>query len=278
MVPKTNRKSIALIDVYIYTEDATKECRISGTNYLCIGLWSALVTEERITSFSDYEAYIRNSCKRCHLFRGVSDASYRLIPKIGRRAYVSKFSGAPDEVLDSLQDLEEKTITRFVSMSVPYTDLRNMSSWDQWSIGQHHGLPTRFLDWTENPLIAAYFAVEDTSGNDAAIYIINREQFSSSSDFDDPLSGTDDILLHLPSYINPRIIAQKGVFTVHKDPTKPLDETTVSGVLCNTIKLLLVQSCHDEFIECLDWYGINKSFIYPGLDGLAGYLDFQARK
>ena len=112
----------------------------------------------RIKSFGEYIEYIEKNYGRQHIFRGQNSLAYKLIPKIGRDTYVNRCPS-----LDDLQDLEEQTMRNFISMSVPYTDLRGMSSWDQWTIGQHHGLPTRFLDWTENPLIAAYFATENAN-------------------------------------------------------------------------------------------------------------------
>lgn len=232
-----------------------------------------------ISSFSEYISYVEKNYGKHHLFRGLKKKTYPLIPKIGRDSYVQRCSTDPVQRLFDLQDLEERTMGEFVKMSVPHMDLRKMDSWDQWTIGQHHGLPTRFLDWTENPLIAAYFATEDAD-DDVAVCVTDRTQFNvGTDDISDVFSlpDGDDVLLHVPSYINARIIAQKGVFTVHKDPTLPLDQTKINDVLCNVDQLIIPKAALREFVKDLDWFGINRSFIYPGLDGLAYYLDFKAK-
>jgi len=231
----------------------------------------------RINSFVDYMTFISTNCTEQDLFRGIHNESYKLIPKIGREVYSGRFSGSEEDIIGSLQDLEEQTMHRFVHMSVPYLDLRNMSSWDQWTIGQHHGVPTRFLDWTQNPLIAAYFAVEGGKAADAAVYIINRDFFSDSSDVDDLFSATDEIVLHIPSYINPRITAQKGVFTVHRNPLKPID-ITLSEMGLPITKMTISHDCFAEIRNKLDWCGINRAFVYPGLDGVASYVDLKAQQ
>lgn len=136
------------------------------------------------------------------------------------------------------------------------------------------------MDWTENPLIVAYFETENSGENNVAVYVVDKTQFNSNTDEDldvFSLSEEDDIVLYTPSYIHPRIIAQKGIFTVHKNPTIPLDKTKINDEFFFVDKLIIPNNIIRDFVNELDWFGINRSFIYPDFDRLAYHLDYKAK-
>lgn len=141
-------------------------------------------------------------------YRGVSDSiNHMLLPSIGRY---------PNYDLQKEVDLFE----HFRLKSNLF--LKTTNDFELLALAQHHGLPTRLLDWTTNPLIAAYFAVRENSKTDGRIYVIKPNIDS----FVDPLIEESPFLVNQIKFLFPpvstrRIELQKGLFSVHPIPVKP---------------------------------------------------------
>lgn len=166
-------------------------------------------------------------------FRGQADASWALEPKLLRTA-----SPPPESHL----------ISRF-KQSAAYLVAKSPNSEFDWLfLMQHHGVPTRLLDWTENALTAAYFACETHVDRAASIFALLpcelNKRANYAPDFTNEIPSFEDEHLtnYLPSHLasekktrlnpiaaiavrnSPRMHAQQGVFTISHRENIKLDE------------------------------------------------------
>ncbi|MGZ8176181.1 FRG domain-containing protein [Methylobacter sp.] len=181
-----------------------------------------------------------------------------------------KFSYEPTAGVfrSSLAQSSEIAIFNEFQRHVPaYSSIDISNLWQIMALAQHHGLPTRLLDWTSNPLTATYFACEGESGNDSAVWVI----WGIDDQPPLPSNPTDiDQIFHLaPLVISPRIQAQSGEFTAHPSGAPISTFLTTND---HILKIRIPMSQRFRMLLQLDLMGINRRALFPDLDGLAQYL------
>jgi hypothetical protein len=133
-------------------------------------------TPFEIESFEEYLQTVRNELPAVRkYFRGQTmlvAAGYELKPSIGRYDHLLSKS------LRDRDELEREVLEVFSNHLVTHVQHLPRTEWEALAIAQHHGLPTRFMDWTTNPLVALYFAVRETRTDDddkpmdSAVYVL----------------------------------------------------------------------------------------------------------
>jgi hypothetical protein len=233
-----------------------------------------------ITNFVSYINYVNTICKgEVALFRG-QNVDKALIPKIGRIKFRSK---------KSLPDSEKAIFNEFKRLSVPHlSKYFPKNDWEWLSIAQHFGLPTRLLDWTTNPLAALYFALENAKSGPAVVWhFIASEDLVLSPDelteIKSPLSISGTRVFQ-PAIVTDRLSAQQGWFTIHRLHTNKSKKSSfiplsLQSKYKNKLKKFVIQpSLFSELRDNLNQFGINKSTLFPDIEGLARHLQWLNEK
>ena len=222
-----------------------------------------------IASFSGYISFIEKYCKGDNiLFRGQREDK-PLIPKIGRIPLKSDFLKA-----------EKNMFNEFKRQSIPSLDIVPESRWDWLALAQHHGMATRLLDWTLNPLAALWFAVRKPPKNDNSgvvwLFKSTPSNFAVPSRNKNPFTVSKTKVFQ-PKHVTQRIVAQLGWFTVHKYMVSqrrfiPLEKNKAQK--SSLIKIGIPANLFSEMRFQLDRFGINTSSLFPDLDGLCSHVEW----
>ena len=224
-----------------------------------------------------------------YAFRGVPRAAHSLSSCLVRLA-----AGGGD--VRRVETAMLRNFRKYARAEATHAD----SVWDWLALGQHHGLPTRLLDWTYSPLVALHFATDDPAqfDTDGVVWCVNfveankrlparlrrlldeeaSDTFTvemladvgSLQDFDS-LSKDPFVIFLEPPTVDQRILNQHALFSVMSSP-----EADLGGWLRRhpdlTRRVEIPAALKWEIRDKLDQANVNERVLFPGLDGLSRWL------
>ncbi len=244
-----------------------------------------LITEQRYRN--DLNRY-----RSLHIYRGMPNAEFKIVTSLRR---ICK------EKRDFLEPVILANFTKYAAMEDPTIET---SVWRQMILGQHHGLPTRLLDWSFSPLAGLHFAVseknlDEMDKHDCVVWRIDvdelhamlpekyqqimqkekttvfslkmlQEACAGPEEYDRDMQGQAMLIVEPPS-IEQRIINQYSFFSIipleMEDVVEFLNERTN-----NTVKYIIKKELRWQVRDLLDQLNISERIVYPGLDGLSQWL------
>ena len=228
-----------------------------------------------------------------NIYRGMSNADYKMMTSLQR---VCK---------DKSRTLETVVLSNFTKYAVLEDASIESSIWRQMILGQHHGLPTRLLDWSFSSLLSLNFALTEPDldcmdKHDCVVWrmdidelhsllpekyqkIMEREKTTAFSlrMLQDACSGPDEydadmqgkaMLIVEPPSIEQRIVNQFSFFSIIPAGIDDI-ESFLEKYTENTVRFIIKKDLRWQARDLLDQLNISERIVYPGLDGLSKWLE-----
>lgn len=226
------------------------------------------------------------------VYRGMTNADFRMVTSLRRNCR------------ELQRNLEPAILKNFAKYAVIEDPSVAHSVWRQMILGQHHGLPTRLLDWTQSALVALHFAVSEEDlahmeDHDCMVWRVDiaelhallperyqqvmrdyqAEVFSvdmlgsaaqSLALYDRDMGDRSMVVLEPPS-LSARIVNQYSFFSVI-----PMEMENVEDFLDrftgHTVKYVIDRKLRWRVRDMLDQLNMSERIVYPGLDGLSRWI------
>lgn len=248
------------------------------------------------TKLGDLDSFFRTSSALIvgrpshigYVWRGQADASWPVSSTLGR---CLEPTATPGDALEAervaLQEFKSQVHLHMRTDELPHD--QDILGW--WQLMRHHGVPTRLVDWTASPYVAAYFAVCERWDCDGAIWYFHGLDLKTSMDrlygaapaslqelaaslFD--AAAMPRIMTEAPWRKSQRMLAQQSLFTVCFQPRvdhsyvietalMPIQQTDPRDAL---VKVEIPAALKPDILRKLRAMNVTASLLFPGVDGL----------
>jgi hypothetical protein len=222
-----------------------------------------------------------------HAFRGMNEANNRLTTSLHR--------------LGGEYARLERHLLRNFRKYAPQAAVQEDTVWNWMALGQHHGLPTRLLDWTFSPQVAMHFATADLEqfGRDGVIWSIDfvqahtlipdtlRDEIheegsdvftvemlqhrATSLGAFSRLADEDFLVFFEPPSMDERIVNQFALFSVMSRATGSMEDWIAAHPQL-VRKVVIPAGLKWEIRDKLDQANVTERVLLPGLEGLSAWL------